>query len=44
VPAYHTAAIILRAARLSMAISRRNSIISALRPAVYRPRLPYPIF
>ena len=29
---YHTAAIVLRAARLSMAISRRSSIISALRP------------
>jgi hypothetical protein len=27
---YHTAAIVFRAARLSMAISRRSSIISAL--------------
>jgi hypothetical protein len=31
-PSYHTAAIVLRAARLSMAISRRSLIISALRP------------
>jgi hypothetical protein len=34
---YHTAAIVLRAARFSRAISRRSSIISALCPVLLSP-------